>query len=450
MRIFALAGPLAIFLSPLAALADEVSYSRDVRPILQRSCVACHQPAMKSNGLDLTTFEAFRTGGKKGPSFVANDAARSTVIQYLTGEAKPIMPMGQPPLPPEQIAILRNWIAAGAKDDSPAIETRKGPPVYRQAPVITALRFSPDGKSIAISGNGEVLIHDWQAARGTPAARLAGKSERILSIAYSADGKMLVAAGGTPARFGEIQWWDVATGKQLRAAELTADTVFGASLAPDGSKVAVGCADNTVHVFDSASAKELYKLGNHENWVLATVFGKDGKRLVSVGRDRAAKLIDAEAGQFLENVNALSTELSAIARHPSKDIVAIGGEDRYPYVYMLDRPRNMKVGDDATLIRKMDRQEGAIFALDWSPDGKWIAVAGASPKVNLYDADTGSHAGSCTGHAAGIYALAFSPDSRTLAAGGFDGKVRFYDPQDCAVKREFIPVPIEAGTEGAQ
>ena len=177
-----------------------------------------------------------------------------------------------------------------------------------------------------------------------------------------------------------MQIWDTQSGKLLHNATLTNDTVFGASLAPDGSRIAVGCADNTVHVFETATGKELYKIGNHENWVLATVFGVDSKRFVSAGRDRAAKLIDAQSGAFLENVNLLRGELSAIARHPKKDMVVIGGEERYPYIYLMDRPRNMKIADDTTLVRKLERQDGAITALDWSPDGTRIAVAGASPR----------------------------------------------------------------------
>jgi len=36
--------------------AAETSYYRDVRPILNRNCTSCHQPAVKSSGLDLTTY----------------------------------------------------------------------------------------------------------------------------------------------------------------------------------------------------------------------------------------------------------------------------------------------------------------------------------------------------------------------------------------------------------
>ena len=163
--------------------------------------------------------------------------------------------------------------------------------------------------------------------------------------------------------------WDVASGKLLRSVTLTGDTVFGVSLSPDGTRVAAGCTDNTVRIVDTATGKELHKMGAHENWVLGTVFGADGKRIVSVGRDRAAKLTDTATGGFLENVNLLRGELSAVARHPSKEIVVIGGDERVPYVYLMDRPKIMKIADDTTLVRKLERQNGAIAALAWSPDG---------------------------------------------------------------------------------
>src|SRR5262249_19560721 len=211
----------------------------------------------------------------------------------------------------------------------------------------------------------------------------------------------------------------------------------------DSKLVAAGCTDNTVRILDVATGKELYKMGAHENWVLATVFGVDGKRLVSVGRDRAAKLTDAGTGGFLENVNLLRGELLAVARHPLKDVVVIGGDERVPYIYLMDRPKVMKIADDTTLLRKLDRQNGNITALAWSPDGRRIAVGGAAPEVNVYDPEAGTRIGQSKGHSDGIYTVAFSPDSATLATAGFDGVVRLYDASG-KLTREFIPVPLES------
>ena len=99
-------------------------------------------------------------------------------------------------------ACRRAWSEAGAKDDTPP-EAREDlsigkPVVYTQAPVINALAFFPDGKSLAVSGNREVLIHSIEGT--TAPKRLPGLSDRILALAFSKDGSTLVAAGGTPAR----------------------------------------------------------------------------------------------------------------------------------------------------------------------------------------------------------------------------------------------------------
>src|SRR6266513_3710028 len=373
---------------PLLAAQDR-SYLRDVRPILDKNCTSCHQPASKQSDLDLTTYGRFQAGGTRGPAFVPGSPEQSLVLQFITAALQPSMPFGQPPLAEGDVATIRELIKSGARDESLSVpaSSESGPGVYHQPPVITALRFSPDGKTLAVNGNREVLLH--HADGSGLIKRLPGKAERILSIAFSADGHLMIAGGGTTARFGEIQFWVPSEGKLLRIADATNDTVFGASLSPDASKVAVGCADNTVRTFETATGKELYKINTHENWVLGTTYGIDSKRLDSVGRDRAAKLIDASAGQFLENVNQMHGALAAVARHPKADEIVIGGEDRIPYMYKMDRPRNMKVGEDATLIRQLAAQDGAIFALDWSPDGTRVPVGGAAPSVNIYAADTG-------------------------------------------------------------
>jgi len=428
----------AVVASPLPAADPPISYFRQVRSILQRNCQGCHQPAVKQGNLDLTTYDGFKAGGKRGP-------AAAVVVSFLEGKSQPRMPMGLDPLAAADIDLVRRWVAAGAADDTPpeARETLAAgkPPVYRLPPVITALAWSPDGKTLAVSGYREVLLHE--AASEGPVARLIGVSDRIQSLAFSADGATLIAAGGSPARFGEIQVWDVAGRKLRHSTMVCGDTVFGAALSPDGARIAAGCADNTVRVIETASGKELLKMGHHENWVLGAVFGVDGRRIVSVGRDRAAKLADASSGAFLENINLLRDELSVIARHPRRDHVLIGGQDRVPYLYMMDRPKAMKIADDTTLVRKYEAQAGPIFAVAFSDGGSRIAVAGASPEISVFDTAKVERLAACLGHQAGVYALAFRPGSTELAAAGFDGRVRIYNSASGELVREFVPVPLE-------
>ena len=122
------------------------------------------------------------------------------------------MPKNREPLSDFDIRIIQKWIAQGAKDDTPAsariVIDAEHPPTYTNAPVITSLDYSPDGKILAVAGYHEVVLH--KADGSGIIGRLVGMSERIESVAFSPDGKLLAATGGDPSRVGELQVWDVA------------------------------------------------------------------------------------------------------------------------------------------------------------------------------------------------------------------------------------------------
>jgi hypothetical protein len=440
---YAFAALIALLVSsPLAA--RDVSYSKDIKPIIQRSCQGCHQPATKMGGLVLTEYDEITKGGQKGPIFVAGSPDTSRVVGMLSGKVEPLMPMGGKALPGEEIELFRLWVEQGAKDDTPASE--KGPqipekpPVYTQAPLISGLSYSPDGSLLAVGAYKEIVL--LKADGSETVARLLGKSERINSLAFTPDGTKLIAVGGAPARYGEIQVWDVASRKLLRSIDATTDTLFGGAVSPDGKYVCIGGADKGVRVIEIDTGKELFKAGHHEDWVLDAAFGIDGKRVVTVGRDRAAKLADAKTGAFLENVNLLREQLFAIERHPRRDYVLIGGMDRVPYLYMMDRPRALKIADDSTLVRKFEEQKANILALAFSPDGNRIAVGGLSDEVPIYNTETGERVATCKGVPQGIFVIQFHPDGDKVALGGFDGRVRIYNPTTGELLKNFAAVPI--------
>ena len=444
MRIHYIA---AAWVMPAAlGAADGVSYYNDIRPLLQVHCSGCHQAANKMGGLEITSYAGMLKGGAKHGSSVAKGAPEnSPLVKLVTGKLEPRMPMGGTALPPHVIELITTWIREGAEDDTPveakAPQVPAEPPKYAQAPTITGMSYSPDGSLLAVGGFHEILL--LKADGSGIEARLLGRSDKIHSIDFSADGARLVAIGGTPARFGEVQVWDLQSRDLVQSVTATSDTLFAGDLSPDGKQAVFGAADKTVRVVDLETGEELFKAGHHEDWVLQAVFGIDGKRIVSISRDRAAKLADAGTGAFLENVNFLREKLYAVARHPRRDYVLIGGEDRVPYLYTMDRPRALKIADDSTLIRKFEEQAGKIFALAFSPDGSQAAVGGVADEVPIYDTETGNRVATCKGHEGGIFVIAFHPDGSRVSTGGFDGVVRSYDARTGEQLESFVPVPIE-------
>ncbi len=445
MRLPHLAAVATLAAATLAA-ADPVSFYQDVREVLQVHCSGCHQPANQLSGLDLTNYEGVLRGGSKHGSSITKGAPdRSPLIGLVTGRLEPRMPMGGAELAPDSVDLLTRWVREGAVDDTPA-EARApqaptDPPRYEQAPAITGMAFSPDGSLLAVGGFKEVLLHrsDGSAIE----ARLLGRSDKIHSVHFSPDGKRLVAIGGTPARFGEVQVWDLETRTLEHSVMATPDTLFAGDISPDGTRAVFGAADKAIRVVELQSGEVLFQAGHHEDWVLQSVFGIDGKRIVSVGRDRAAKLAEGASGAFLENVNFLRDKLYAIARHPRRDYVLIGGEDRVPYLYTMDRPRALKIADDSTLVRKFEEQSGQIFALAFSPDGSRIVVAGVAQQVPVYDSESGSRLATCEVREGGTFVVAFHPSGDRLATGGFDGVVRIFDSSSGEQIRQFVPVPVD-------
>ncbi|MBN2307916.1 MAG: hypothetical protein JXR94_03035 [Candidatus Hydrogenedentes bacterium] len=101
--------------------AAQVSYTRDVAPILEAQCAACHRPGAAADGVDVTTVGALVAPREGHEGVVApGKPDESELVLYIRGIRRPQMPKGREELSEDELHVLRMWIAAGAKDDSPA------------------------------------------------------------------------------------------------------------------------------------------------------------------------------------------------------------------------------------------------------------------------------------------------------------------------------------------
>ena len=108
-----------IAIIPSAALADEVSFSQDVRPLLQRKCAVCHQGAGAQQGLRIGTVEDLLRGGKSGPAVVRGRPEASLLMTMTDGESPTMPPVGEA-LTESELNTIRAWILSGALDEGQA------------------------------------------------------------------------------------------------------------------------------------------------------------------------------------------------------------------------------------------------------------------------------------------------------------------------------------------
>jgi WD40 repeat protein len=431
-----------------------VSFYKQIRPIFQESCQGCHQPAKAGGGFVITHVARILKGGEGGDAAVVpGKPEESELVSQIApdGGRAPAMPKGGEPLSAAQVALVRRWIAEGAHDDTPAaanvLVDMDHPPVYTAPPVVTSLRFSPDGSLLAVSGYHEVLL--YKADGSELVARLVGLSERIESAIFSPDGKRLAVTGGSPCRMGEVQIWNLASRKLAVSHPVTYDTVYGASWSGDGKLVAFGCSDNSVRAIDARSGKQVLFQGAHNDLVVGTVFSVNSAHLVSISRDGSMKLIEVATQRFIDNITSITPSLlkgglMALARHPTKDELLTGGADGVPEIYKMFRTRDRQIGDDFNLIRKFDALPGRVFAVCYNADGSRIAAAASLDghgEARVYQAQDGKLVSKFELIQGGLYAIAYQPDGKALAVGGFDGIVRLVDPETGKAIREFLAVP---------
>jgi len=97
-----------------ASSGGAVSFSGDVKPILDRVCVKCHGGEETKEGLNMTSYDQLMAGSDNGPVITPGDPINSLLIDLIT---KGKMPKQGPKLLPAQIRTISDWVAAGAKNN---------------------------------------------------------------------------------------------------------------------------------------------------------------------------------------------------------------------------------------------------------------------------------------------------------------------------------------------
>lgn len=188
----------------------QVEFNEDIRPLLRKSCLACHNESETEGELVLESVESVLEGGDSGPAIVAGDADESLLFQLAAHRAEPVMPpidndVGAKPLSARALGLIKLWIEQGAKSgDSEEVEDI----VWRKVPdnfaPIYALEVSPDGRWMAAGRGNEAVVYSIVGKREFQ--RLVDPSiaethpdsahlDIVQSVAWGHDQRTLVSGG---------------------------------------------------------------------------------------------------------------------------------------------------------------------------------------------------------------------------------------------------------------
>lgn len=355
-----------------------------------------------------------------------------------------------------------------------------GPPLTHPGP-ITAVTFSPSGTQV-LTGGLDGTVRLWDAATGRSVSEMRGLGA-VTSVAFSPDG-LTFAAGGCPAHSptdgGELRVWSTSPGYSAIATVAQPGKVFAVTYHPDGKSLGFGCLVNATpggaaggqaRVLDVRSGKPIGPDLLHSAAVKAVAFDGAGKLLLVGCADNTALLWDWAAGKRLGEPLQHPQGVNAVAFSPDGDTLLTaygsvshgmgrGGTqlwDRHtlkPFTSPLVHPevvhsavfrpdgRVIATGCRDGLVRLCPfgnfrptvdcRHPFSLSAVDFSPDGKLVAVGGGGPdqpvgRSRLYEVARGRAIGPELEHPSPVTALAFSPDGHSYAAVCRDGGGRTWE-----------------------
>ena len=418
------------------ARAEAVDYMRQIVPLWEEYCIDCHGEEDPDGGFALDTFKALMKGGEEGEAIVAGKAEESLLVKFLEGRSgrggkNEAMPPGKrEKLKPEEIALVKAWINAGAKGPVVAetkpmpkqVVTPKVAPTVAPKRSIQAVAFSARAGLVAVGRYGEVEL---LKPGGTEVLRkMGGFTGKVNAVAFSPDGQTVYAAGGEAGIVGIVRSWRTEDGAPLHAFEGHLDAAYALAVSPDGKRLATGAYDQKIRLWDTATGRETALLKGHNGAVNGLAFRPDGQVLASASSDRTVKLWSVAAGQRLDTLSQPTKEqTSVVFSADGKTLFGAGADNR---IRVWSISAGAKEGTNKIVTSRF-AHEGGILSLALSADGRLLASTATDRTLKLWNAADLSERRLLEKQPDWSSALVFTSKPQ-LVAGRIDGTLGIYEP----------------------
>jgi len=280
-----------------------------------------------------------------------------------------------------------------------------------------ALAFSDDGRHLATaSHDGAILV--WNLTDDTT-RWLRGHLDAVTWIAFAPGAATVVSTS----RDGTARIWPENGAARVLATE-DGVPLAGGALSPDGARLATGDARGRVWLYELSEPRAAPRLlGQHDERVRELAFLPDGRRLVSVGWDKTARLWDL-AGGDPKALRGHDGVVVAVATSRDGSRVATASWDGSVRVWQPDAvPEPRRLAGHAVGVK----------TIAFSSDGKTLASGAHDRTVRLWNLETGE-ARVFNGHEDIVFRVAFSPDDQWLASSSDDRTVRLWRVADGTAK----------------
>lgn len=419
-------------------LGREVDFNLDMFPVFESKCLACHNRTTAESDLVLENVEAILNGAGGAPVVVPGNPDESLLYKAAARAEEPHMPplpntVAAKALTPQELGILRQWIAEGARPGkaAPVSGALSWQAIPSTVTAVLSLALDPQERFLAAGRANRVVIYDLvqrqEVAQLTDPALMAVQRDGsplypagaahldfVHALAFSPDGYLLASAG-----YRVVKLWERQRNVQLQQMATDAP-ITAAAISSDGSQAATGLADGTIVLWTLASGARGETLRGHAGAVSGVAFSPDGSRLVSASEDATLATWNLTDAQALARVST-PAPIRAMTLNADGSQVVCGHADSVIRVWPLPQPDS-----EANVIRELSGHGGPVTVLAHLPGGGEVLSGSEDGSVRTWKLDTGEQVFTQNLTAA-VTAVAVSPDGQLVAAADVHGIARVWN-----------------------
>jgi hypothetical protein len=426
----------------------KITYDDHVLPILRDKCMGCHNQDKSRGGLVVSSYTSLMAGGSSGEVVKPGDPDNSRLFLLVSHKQQPNMPPKSPMIAAENIDTIRQWILAGALENSgskakivnkPKFEIGltsiikgrpAGPPpmpspkltlepVVRtaRAGALTALTSSPWAPLIAVAGQKQVLLYHSDTLELLGVLPFPEGIPHVLK--FSRNGSLLLAGGGRGGKSGRVVVWSVQTGERIFEIGDESDAVLAADISADQTQIALGGPGKVVRIFSTKDGQLVREIKKHTDWIYAIEYSPDGVLLATGDRASGLFVWEAFTGREYFNLRGHTAAITDVSWRADSNVLASASEDTTIRLWEME---------NGGQIKSWGAHGGGVLSIKCATDGR-VASCGRDQVARVWDQNGGQQR-VFEGFPDLALKVTFSHDAARVVAGDWSGLIRVWATAD--------------------
>ena len=284
--------------------------------------------------------------------------------------------------------------------------TKKANPVLNQ---INSVAFSSNGQKVLSGTNchpASIRIFDVTSGTMNWDYTVGSSYMCIMGVTFSSNTNYIAAIE----EFGNIFIFDNTGALPVIIDTINTGTSYGFSTAisPANDKVAVGCSNGKMKIYNIPSGALAYDINAHPSWVTTVAYSPNGNYIVTGGNDDKVK-IWSNAGTLLHTCTGHTGDITSVKVTPDNNFVISSSKDDKIKIWNIS---------NGTLVKTINGHTNDVNGIDISPDGTKIVSASSDSTCKIWDFLTGNlHSTFGVTDSGAVISVAWSPNGDKIITG---------------------------------